>query len=132
MVSTTCPSLPMRMKALGANGTLAALSGVGAPIEGPLLNAINRPPPKAAPVPRNRRREIISGPFLVVAGTLRGALDSLADSHISAAATDVPGHGGVDIAIGRARLGGEQRRCGHDLAGLAITALRHVQVDPCL
>src|SRR5213083_80521 len=68
----------------------------------------------------------MSGPFL------GGVLDSLADSHIGTAATDVPRHCGVDVAIARVGLGGEQRRRGHDLAGLAIAALRHLQLDPGL
>src|SRR5882672_1953135 len=126
MVSTICPSPPMRIKALGTNGA------ADAPIEGPVLNPIKRPPPNAALVLRNWRREIMSAPFLAVRRTVRRVLDSLADSHISAAATDVPRHGGVDIAIGRVGLGGEQRRRGHDLAGLAIAALRHLELDPGL
>src|SRR5882762_10303408 len=126
MVRIICPSLPMRIKALGTNGAADAL------IEGPVLNPINRPPPNAALVLRNWRREIMSAPFLGVRRAVRRVLDSLADSHISAAATDVPRHGGVDIAIARVGLGGEQRRCGHDLAGLAVAALRHLQLDPGL
>src|SRR5882672_3021657 len=121
MVSTICPSLPMRMNALGVNGA-------DAPSEGPVLNPINKPPPNAALAPRNSRRDVMSGPLLAV----RRVLDSLADSHIGAAATDVPRHGGVDIAIGRLGIGGEQRRRGHDLAGLAIAALRHLELDPGL
>src|SRR5882762_1721626 len=123
MVRTICPSLPMRIKALGVNAAAAA------PIEGPVLKPITIPPPSAALALRNCRRErstVISGPFL------GGVLDSLADSHISATAADVPRHGGVDIAVGRVGLGGEQRRCGHDLAGLAIAALRNLQLDPGL
>src|SRR5258706_3690926 len=121
MVRTICPSLPMRMKALGTNGV------ADAPIEGPVLNPINRPPPNAALALRNSRRErSMSGPLLC------RVLDSLADSHISAAATDVPRHGGIDIAIGRIGPGGEQCRCGHDLTRLAIAALRYLQVDPGL
>src|SRR5260221_7391224 len=126
MVSTICPSLPMRIKALGTNGA------ADAPIEGPVLNPINRPPPNTALVLRNWRREIMSGPFLGVRRSVRRALDSLADSHISAAAADVPRHGGVDVAMGRVGLGREQRRRGHDLTGLAIAALRYLQVDPGL
>src|SRR6266478_7601170 len=121
MVSTICPSLPMRIKALGTNGV------ADAPIEGPVLNPINRPPPNAALALRNSRRErSMSGPLLC------RVLDSLADSDIRTAATDVPRHGGVDIAIGRLGIGGEQRRRGHDLAGLAIAALRDFQRDPGL
>src|SRR3979490_1101196 len=74
----------------------------------------------------------MSGPFLAVRRTMRRMLDSRAYSHISTAATDVPRHRGVDIAIGRVGLGREQRRRGHDLAGLAIAALRHVKRDPGL
>src|SRR5882762_9915708 len=126
MVRTICPSAPMRMKALGVNAAPAAPSAVRA---APVLKPIRSPPPSAALALRNCRRErstVMSDPFL------GGVLDSLADSHISAAATDVPRHGGVDIAIGRVRVGGQQRRCGHDLAGLAIPALRHLQLDPGL
>src|SRR5260370_40073587 len=100
MVSTICPSLPMRMKALGVKGAPAA-----APIAGPVVKPMRSPPPSAALALRNSRRErcmVMSGAFL------GRVLDSFADSHISAAATDVPGHGAVDIAIGRAGLGGEQ------------------------
>src|SRR5712692_3446911 len=127
MVRTICPSAPMRTKALGVNVARVAPSALR--IEGPVVKPMRRPPPSAALTLRNCRRErstVMSGPFL------GGVLDSLADSHISTAATDVPGHGGVDIAIGRVWLGGEQRRCGHDLAGLAVAALRHLQLDPGL
>src|SRR5207247_6197037 len=123
MVRTICPSLAMRMKALGVNAAAAA------PTEGPVLKPMRSPPPSAALALRNCRRErstVMSGPFL------GGVLDSLADSHIRTAAADVPRHRGVDVAIGRVGLGGEQRRRGHDLAGLAIAALRHLQLDPGL
>src|SRR6266478_6812777 len=126
MVRTICPSLPMRMKAFGVNAAPAAPSAEWA---APVLKPIRSPPPSAALALRNCRRErstVMSGPFL------GRVLDSLADSHISAAATDVPRHGGVDIAVGRVRLGGEQRRRGHDLAGLAIAALRHLEIEPRL
>src|SRR5437667_12422799 len=123
MVRTICPSLPMRMNALGTT------DAADAPIEGPVLNPINRPPPNAALALRNCRRErstVMSGPLL------GRVLDSRADSHVRPAAADVPRHGGVDVAVGRVGVGGEQRRCGHDLAGLAIAALRHLQLDPGL
>src|SRR5205809_790000 len=123
MVRTICPSLPMRMNALGVNAAAAA------PIEGPVLKPMRSPPPSAALAFRNCRRErstVMSGPFL------GGVLDSLADPQIRTAAADVPRHRGVDIAVGWVGICGEQRRRGHDLAGLAIPALRHLQLDPGL
>src|SRR6267378_1993532 len=68
----------------------------------------------------------MSGPFL------GGVLDSLADPDVRAAATDVPRHCGVDIAVGWVGICGEQCGRGHDLAGLAVAALRHLQLDPGL
>src|SRR5258706_5745845 len=125
MIRTTCPSLPMRMNALGTKGAPAELAGVvDAAIEGWVAKPINKPPPSAALALRNWRREVMSALLLAVAGTVRRALDSLADSQIRAAAADVPGHGGVDVAIGRLGICGEQRRRGHDLVRVAINAMR--------
>src|SRR5438552_15049821 len=101
----------MRIKALGVNVAAAA------PIEGPVLKPIRSPPPSAALALRNCRRErstVMSGPLL------GGVLDSLANPDVRTAAADVPRHRGVDIAIGRVRVRGEQGGGGHDLAGLAI------------
>src|SRR5258706_4783830 len=123
MVRTICPSLPMRTKALGVNAAAAA------PIEGPVLKPMRSPPPSTALALRNCRRErstVMSGPFL------GRVLDSLADAHISTAATDVSGHGVVDVPIAPVGVGREQSRLGHDLAALAIAALRHFQIDPGL
>src|SRR6266853_1173686 len=136
MVRTICPSLPMRIKALGVNVAPAVLWAASASrIERTAVKPMRRPPPTAALTLRNCRRErstVMSGPFLGVRRTVRRVLDSLADAHISAAAADVPRHGGVDVAIGRVGLGGEQGRRGHDLAGLAIAALRDLEIEPRL
>src|SRR5713226_2716306 len=74
----------------------------------------------------------MSRAFPIVPGLARRALDTGADSRISAAAADVPGHGGVDVGVGRFGLGGEQRGGGHDLAGLAIATLRNLELVPGL
>ena len=58
-----------------------------------------------------------------------GGVDCLADALIGAAATDV-GHRRVDVRIGGLRVGLQQRGGGHDLAGLAVAALRHVVLQP--
>jgi hypothetical protein len=59
-------------------------------------------------------------------------MDGGADPDIGRAAADVAVHGEVDVAIGRRRIQSEQRRGAHDLAGLAVAALRHVERDPGL
>src|SRR5712672_2732038 len=101
----------MRMNALGVNAAPAAPSALR--IEGLAVKPMSRPPPSAALTLRNCRRErftLMSGLLLAVRPTVRRALDSLADAHIRTAATDIPGHGLVDVAIGRLGLRGEQRR----------------------
>src|SRR3954468_7162180 len=54
-----------------------------------------------------------------------------ANALIRAAAADI-GHRLVDVGIGRRRVLLEQRDRGHDLAGLAVAALRHLLFDPRL
>lgn len=61
---------------------------------------------------------------------LRGSMDRLANARISAAAAQVAVHRRVDIGIGGLGLVLQKRRRRHDLACLAITALRHVVIDP--
>src|SRR5271156_2176090 len=63
---------------------------------------------------------------------LGSMFDRRADAHVSAAPADVSRHGGVDIGILRMRRGVEQSRCRHDLPGLAVAALDHLQIQPCL
>ena len=66
------------------------------------------------------------------AGRVSGRLmDGLADALVGAAAADV-GHRLVDVGIGRLRLLLQERGGGHDLAGLAVAALRHVDRGPGL
>src|SRR5437899_5475365 len=59
-------------------------------------------------------------------------LDRSADPAIRAAAADVACHRGVDVIVGGMWILREQRGGGHDLAGLAVAALRHVERDPRL
>src|SRR6266550_6153114 len=105
MVRTICPSPPILIKALGVKGGVETLwAASAAPIEGPVVKPMRRPPPTAALTLRKRRRErstpslstrsmirslVMSAPSLVVGQTLRRVLDSLADAHIGTAATDV-------------------------------------------
>src|SRR5216683_4689020 len=51
---------------------------------------------------------------------------------ITAASADVAGHRIDDFGIRRVWLGREERRRLHDLTGLAVAALRHIQRAPGL
>src|SRR5580693_4344423 len=52
------------------------------------------------------------------------------DTWVSGPSAYVAAHGAVDIGIGRRGIFLEQRRCGHDLSRLAVSALRYLQIDP--
>src|SRR6516165_5500209 len=62
----------------------------------------------------------------------RSVLDRSADALIGAASADIARHGGVDVVIRRLRRVLQQRRRRHDLAGLAVAALHHLQLQPRL
>src|SRR6187549_1319232 len=62
----------------------------------------------------------------------RSLLDRFANADIGPATADVAGHRVVNIGIARMRIARKQCRGGHDLARLAVTALRHLAVDPNL
>src|SRR6185437_5754185 len=61
-----------------------------------------------------------------------GAMDGGADILISSAATDVEAHDFIDIGVGWLRRFGEEGGDGHDLARLAVAALRDVSLNPGL
>src|SRR5437763_7684087 len=114
----------IRSHALGAKG--AAAAAAKRPPAG-RWNPMTSPAPAAAVVSRKSRRETLEGALM--SGSLRGPVDRRPDALIRAAAANV-GHGGIDVGVGGVRLLGEQRRRGHDLARLAVAALRHVFRDP--
>ena len=62
----------------------------------------------------------------------RRALDGADDLQIGAAAADIAVHVLDDVVARRVLVGREQRRRLHDLAGLAVAALRHLLGDPGL
>src|SRR5687767_4702622 len=68
----------------------------------------------------------------LLATELGRTMNRLADARIGSAAADVAGHRAVDIGVAGFGVLLEQRDGGHDLAGLAVTALGHVQLDPRL
>src|SRR5438067_88003 len=57
-------------------------------------------------------------------------MDGGANARVGAAAADVAAHGGVDVVVGGVGGFGEERRRGHDLPGLAVTALGNVAEEP--
>src|ERR1041385_1818877 len=61
---------------------------------------------------------------------LRRAMDRSSDALVRPAATEIAVHGLVDVAVARFLLLHQQPGRGHDLAGLAVAALRHVLGDP--
>src|SRR5579872_508657 len=100
------------------------------------VQATASPPPTAAAEPMKRRRPSLRLVRLLIAASLRLAVagrgvDRGADARVGAAAADVR-HGVVDVGVGRLRVLLEQRRGRHDLARLAVAALRHVVREPRL
>lgn len=63
---------------------------------------------------------------------MSGRFDGLSYPGISAAPADISLHGGVDVFIRRIRISLEKSGRCHDLATLAIPALRYLLRNPCL
>src|SRR6185295_1542131 len=109
------------------------------------LKPSTRPPPAIATEPTtNLRREsfgVLSIVFVMASSSrlaISGArlpavagreMHGFADALVGPAAADV-GHRRVDIGVGRLRLLLQQRDGGHDLARLAVAALRHIDRRP--
>src|SRR5438552_11275904 len=97
-------------------------------------SAATTSPPVAIMPRRNPRRLTFSMVEWtgVMSRSCGGRLDGGGDALIAAATADVATHRAVDLVFGRVLVGCEQRGSLHDLAGLAIAALRDVQGPPCL
>src|SRR5262245_6725531 len=93
------------------------------------------PPEAAMPLSRPRRLTLAMAnrvwlPSSVMSRPLGGGADGRVDTLITAAAAEIAGHRLRDLGIGGRRLARQQRRGLHDLAGLAVAALRHAGVAP--
>src|ERR1700757_1783460 len=88
--------------------------------------------PPVAAIPLRTRRRLTFSMRVFMSCPRRSRLDGGSDALIAAATTDIARHGFGDLALGRVLVGGEQRRRLHDLAGLAVAALRHVEGTPRL
>src|ERR1700682_4197648 len=127
MRMTTVSSGRITTQALTSGEPSAARTTVGPP-KG-MSRPSARPVPTAA-VPMTKARRLSVGIwFMVASSNVRGGVDCLAHLLEGAAAANI-GDGFVDVLVGRLRLLLEKRRHRHDHAGLAISALRNVVVDP--
>src|SRR5262245_28140131 len=123
--NVTLPLRSMRRKAFGANG--ASVVSVS-------RTSLRAGRPKASSKPlladnfKKWRRSISP---LRAAGA-RGLLDRGANTRIGAATADVARHPFVDVGVRGFRTFSQQRRCGHDLSGLTVAALRDIEREPCL
>src|SRR5580704_5467694 len=138
MASTMAPSGPMVTHApMAAGAPPSANAAAGRTNNAPgMLKAKVSP---AAPSRKPRRESVPFGlrPIFPVnslpmasRSLLGGALDSAEDARIGAAAADIAIHMANDVVAARILIAGEQRGGLHDLPGLAIAALRHLQIEP--
>src|SRR5437899_12805686 len=93
------------------------------------LNSSTSPAEAAVVIFTNSRRFTLT---TFMSHLLRGAMNRPPDAHVCAAATEIAAHGLVDLGIGRFFVLRQQARGAHDLARLAISALRHVLGEPGL
>src|ERR1700722_628579 len=140
MASTTAPSGLMVTQAPTAAGVASSASAAA----GRANSAVGRVKAKVRPgeLCRKPRRDSVpvglrsSLPNSILPMTSRsllgGALDGAEDARIGAAAADIAIHVANDVVAARILVGRKQRRGLHDLAGLAVAALRHLQIEPGL
>src|SRR3954471_4012632 len=150
-VSVPCPISERAMRITQVSSGLIATQTLTSLAAAPFCALANgtfspsaRPPPATAAEPTmNFRRERclpLPNVIFLMARSLRLAaggratgchVDRFADALIGAAAADV-GHRRVNVLVGRPRVLLQERRRRHDLAGLTVAALRHVDRRPGL
>src|SRR3712207_2981106 len=135
MRTTMVSSGLITTQALTSGGRVWAPCAAASPAKG-MWKPSESPVAAAVEPARNLRRETLSAVVMVSSrpsaaahAALGGELDGGADAVVGAAAADV-GDLLVDVGVGRLRLAGKERRRGHDHAGLAVAALRHVEGKP--
>src|SRR6516225_969875 len=123
-------TVPCGMPSAPHFGVSARAAGIGS-----TRTASTKPPVESMPF-STRRRLTFSMPaeaalgICLVMSRSRSLLDCAANPLICAAAADVAKHCVVDIRVRGMRRLCQQRRCLHDLPGLAIATLRHVERAP--
>src|SRR5260221_659482 len=138
-ITVTVLSVPMRTKALGSRAPAATT--LPPPWPGPAICASDgTATPRVSPAPALRKsrrlRLMISNAFMSFSDASfqipRRLPDREADAIVGSATAYVAAHGAFDFGVGGALHLGEQRCGAHDLARLAVAALRHVVRDPGL
>src|SRR3989441_4757672 len=140
-VSVPCPisdrAIRITTVSSGRMTTQAVISGEPSWARTTLApNGISRPRASPAPTvaePMMKERRPTFGVLVIMASPLclRRGVDRFTDLLERAAPADVRDRR-VDIGVGRPRLVLQESRHRHDHAGLAVTALRHLMVDPGL
>src|SRR5882672_4982923 len=144
-VSVPCPISERAMRTTQVSSALtttqALISEPAAPCAAASVRpkgipSANPPPAAAEPTMNLRRDGFVMFVLMMVSPSgllaqVRGDVHGGADALVGATAADV-GHGLVDVRVGRLRFLGEERGRGHDLAGLAVAALRDVDLRPGL
>src|SRR6195952_4417548 len=150
MITVTVSSAAIRTKAFGIaltvdrSGPPAARAGFFRSRRKPMTMA----PVAAAAPPMKLRREtrgvrapacdrpsvsmglLQSGRMRESGEGARGFVNCRADALVGAAAADVAVHGAIDVGVGGFLVIGQEADGRHDLAGLAVAALDHVELAP--
>src|SRR5256885_5582469 len=133
----TVPSGAMKQKAKSCAGATVFISIASKTAAGSGIRASSaRPPPASSDALSTVRRvgsaAVFSCDTIRLLFHTRSDPDRTSNPVIAAAAADVAGHGGVNLlGIGLGCLP-EQRARGHELPGLTVAALHHINFQPSL
>src|SRR5215472_10296900 len=97
-----------------------------------LSSRLVSPVPSGTASTLNPRRRSAPGSSSCTSHLGRGAMHRFANSRVGSATADVARKRVIDIFITGARVGCKQHRCRHHLSRLAVSALRHLLLDPSL
>src|SRR5215467_8388994 len=132
----TSPSGAIETKAESSAGAVAPSAAPSARAGSGMMALSARPPPASSDalstVRRVRSVPECSGDTTALLLQAGGHPDRAADPVVAGTAADVARHGCIDLLVRRPLRAAEQRAGRHDLAGLTIAALHHVDLQPGL
>src|SRR6516162_6560698 len=134
----TVPSVAIETKAESSVRAAAFPSVASSANTGSGISASSASPPPASreAFSSARRSSPATGSSCNTAGLLLfdagGNPDGTADAVVTATTADVAGHRRVELIVTGAARMGEQRTRRHDLSGLTIAALHHIDLQPRL